>query len=124
MSAKREWKYLERNPRSSYRQLFIKGRKITARTLYGQMVGEDARTPEQIAHDFDLPLEAVLESIEYCESKPPEIDQDYRYDDLLMEASGMNHPDYKYNPRKYFRSVSPEERARIYREAYPNESDS
>lgn len=124
MPAKREWKYLERNPRSTYRQLYIKDTKFTARTLYGQMVGEDARSPEQIAADFGIPLEAVLEAIEYCESKPPEIDQDYRYDELLMEASGMNHPDYKYNPKKYYRTVPTDVRAKIYREAYPVESDS
>jgi hypothetical protein len=29
-------------------------------------LGEDARTPQQVAEDLELPLEAVLESIDYC----------------------------------------------------------
>ena len=81
-------------------------------------------TPEQVAEDYNVPLEVVLEAIEYCESKPPEIEQDYRYSELRMEANGMNHPDYKYHPSKYYRILSGEEEARIYREAYPPETDS
>ena len=73
------WAYLEMRPRSFYRQLFVKGRNISARTLYGQYLdGEDGpgRTAEQLADDFDLPLAAVREAIAYCESNPPEIRAD------------------------------------------------
>ncbi len=116
MSEKREWKYLERNPRSSYKQLSFKGRKLHARTVYGQIVGEEGRTPEQVAEDYGLPLEAVLEAIEYCESKPPEIERDYLRDQAIMEANGMNHPDYKYDPKKYYKPLSLEDLQRINRE--------
>ncbi len=75
-------------------------------------------TPEEVAENYDVPLEVVKEATEYCESKPIEIEQDYRYQELISEASGLNHPDYKYNPKKYYRVVPAEERARIYREAY------
>jgi uncharacterized protein (DUF433 family) len=116
MSEKREWKYLWRDPRSSYKQLSIKGHGVHARTLYGQMFGEDARTPEEVAEDYGIPLEAVLEAIEYCESKPPEIERDYLRDQAIMEASGMNHPEYKYNPKKYYKTLSLEDLVRINRE--------
>ena len=72
--------YLHRKPGSNYRQLFIKGRNIAARTLYGYHVaGEDwpGQTPEELAADFDLPIEAVREAIAYCESDPPEIRADW-----------------------------------------------
>ena len=36
-----------------------------------------ARRPEEIAAEFNLPLEAVNEAIAYCQSKPPEITQDF-----------------------------------------------
>jgi len=71
-----KWKYLVRKPKSNYQQLFIKDRWVAARTLFGQAVGEDSRTPGQLAADYQLPLEAVLEAIAYCESNPPEIRED------------------------------------------------
>jgi uncharacterized protein (DUF433 family) len=113
----RTWKYLEPRPCSSYKQLFIKGTKLTARQLYGQTVPSydtgEFRTPEEVAADYSVPLEAVLEAIEYCESNPPEIAADFRREERLMEATGMNHPDYKNNPKKYYRFLTPEERARL-----------
>jgi uncharacterized protein (DUF433 family) len=63
------YKYLTRKPKSVYKQLFIRDRWISARTLYGKYVNEESpMTPEEIAADYNLPLEAVLESIAYCES--------------------------------------------------------
>jgi uncharacterized protein (DUF433 family) len=116
-AAATQWKYLERNPRSSYLQLSVKGTKIHARTLYGQyMRAEDPMTVEEIAADWNLPIEAVREAIAYCQSKPPEIDEDFRVEEAMMEASGMNHPQYKSDPKKYYRAVPPEEKARIVRE--------
>ena len=50
---------------SNYRQLFIKGRKIRACIIYGLTVGEDSRTPEEVARDYEIPLEAVQEAIHY-----------------------------------------------------------
>lgn len=108
------WLHLARKPGSNYRQLFIKGRNISARTLYGQYLdGEDGpgRTPEQLAEDFDLPLEAVREAIAYCESDPPEIRADWEMEEALMQATGMNDPNYKHHPSP--RLLSPEERHRI-----------
>jgi uncharacterized protein (DUF433 family) len=87
------WKYLARKPKSRYRQLFVKDRWVAARTLYGQSVGEDALTPEQLAADFDIPLEAVLEAITYCRTDPPEVQQDREREEALVRASGMDDPE-------------------------------
>jgi len=84
---------------------------VPLRTLYGQAVGEEARTPEELAADYDLPLEAVVEAIAYCRSNPPEILEDWQREEAFMEAIGMNDPGYKYHGRP--RVLSPEERARI-----------
>jgi uncharacterized protein (DUF433 family) len=106
------WKYLEPRPGSSYRQLFVKGRRIRARVLYGRYMSEtNPQTPEQIAEDFDLPVEAVREAIAYCESNSPEIEEDFRREEALMEATGMNDPDYKYHPTP--RVIPSAERSRI-----------
>jgi uncharacterized protein (DUF433 family) len=115
MSGSHQYKNLERDPLSSYKQLSVRGRRIKARTLYGAYVREDEpMTPEEIAADYDVSLEAVLEAIAYCESNPPELEEDYRRDEALMEAAGMNDPGYKYNPTP--KLLSPQEIARIFDE--------
>jgi uncharacterized protein (DUF433 family) len=81
-----DWKYLERDPKSSYKQLSIKGRRIRARTLYGRyMSEEEPRTVEVIAQDYSVPIEAVREAIAYCESDPPEIREDFAVEEALAE---------------------------------------
>ena len=105
--------HLAPNPKSAYRQLFIKGTRIRARVLYGLYACQEPMTPEEIASDYGLPVEAVREAIAYCESNPPELLEDYAREEALMEATGMNDPDYKDNPSP--RLLSPQERARLER---------
>jgi hypothetical protein len=72
------------------RQLFMLGRNIAARTLYGlTFPGEDwpGRTPQELAADYDLPLAAVEEAIAYCASNPPEIRADWEMEEALMQAT-------------------------------------
>jgi uncharacterized protein (DUF433 family) len=61
-----QYQYLETRNGTRYRQLFVKGRGFTAERIYRETIGEEARTPEQVAEDFELPLEAVREAIDYC----------------------------------------------------------
>ena len=111
-STPNKYKYLARKPKSFYKQLFIKDRWISARTLYGMHVNEEMpMTVEEIAADYDLPREAVQEAIAYCESNPPEIAEDYAREEAIMEASGMNDPDYKYHPQPKF--LTAQEMARL-----------
>ena len=106
------WKHLVPNPKSAYTQLFIRGTRIRARVLYGlYMSDEEPMTPEEIAADFSLPLEAVQEAIAYCQSDPPEIKKDFEREERLMEACGMNDPNYKYGGK--FKLIPPEEITRI-----------
>ncbi len=113
MSTVTQYKFLERDPKSCYKQLSIKGRRIKARTLYGRyMSEEEPMTPEEIAEDYDLPIEAVLEAIAYCDSDPPEIREDFEREERLMEASGMNDPNYKYHGKP--KLLSAQELARLY----------
>lgn len=110
-----QYKYLERNPKSNYKQLFVKGTRIRARILYGKyMSEEEPRTVEQIAADHNLPVDAVREAIAYCETDPIEIREDVAREEAIMAATGMNDPGYKYHPSP--RLLAPEERARVYRE--------
>ena len=107
-----QWVYLVPNPKSAYRQLFLKGTRSRAEIIYGLTVdGSEPMTPEEVAAEYDLPLEAVREAIAYCESNPPEIAEDHRKEELVMEATGMNDLDYKYGGR--YKILSPEERSRL-----------
>ena len=65
MSENGDYQYLRPKRGSKYQQLFVNGR-IMAEVLYRETVGQEALTPEQVAREYDLPVEAVLESIHYC----------------------------------------------------------
>lgn len=94
----KQWVHLAPNPNSSYKQLFLKGTRIRADIIYGLHVNaEEPMTPEEIAADYGLPLEAVQEAIAYCQTNPPEIEEDFRREEARMEATGMNDPSYKYH---------------------------
>ncbi len=111
-SASITWQHLAGDPKSCYKQLFIKGTRIRARVLYGLFrSAEEPMTPEQIAADYSLPLEAVNEAIAYCEGNPPAIAEDFEREEQLMRASGISEPDYRQGGR--FRVVAPADVARI-----------
>ena len=87
-----QWKYLEPHPQSSYKQLFVKGTRIRAEVVYSWYVDvdpPDARTPEQLAADVNLPVEAVREAIAYCEADPPEIREDHQREREDLQAMGV-----------------------------------
>jgi uncharacterized protein (DUF433 family) len=105
--------YLAPNPKSAYKQLFVKGTRIRARVLYGWYACEESMPPEDIAREFNLPVDAVREAIAYCESRPPELLEDYAREEALSEAAGMNKPEYKYHPTPNL--LTPQEIARINR---------
>jgi uncharacterized protein (DUF433 family) len=106
------WKHLAPNPKSAYRQLFIKGTRLRARVLFGHFRSEEEpKTPEEIAADYGLPVEAVQEAIAYCQSNPPEIEEDFRREEALMEATGMSDPNYKFHGKS--KTLTAQEMARI-----------
>jgi uncharacterized protein (DUF433 family) len=61
------WQFLAPYPQSWRKQLYIKGRKLPASIVWGDMIVNEM-TPEESAEDWDLPLEAVQEAIRYCET--------------------------------------------------------
>src|SRR5437867_12119638 len=107
MSTGVTYQYLEPRLASLYRQLFIKGTRLHAELLYRAHINaEEPRTPEELAADYDLPLAAVREAIEYGKSNPPEVAAE-----AIMAASGQLEPDYKYHP--YPKILTPEDWARL-----------
>jgi len=92
----KNYEFLARKPKSNYKQLFVKDRWIAARTIYGKHIREDSpMSPAEIADDYGLPLEAVLEAIAYCETNPSEILEDAAREEAWMKAAGIGDPDQK-----------------------------
>jgi uncharacterized protein (DUF433 family) len=94
-----QWKYLEAHPGSSYKQLFLKGTRLRTEIIAGEMEDgepDDPVTPEEIAADRNLPVEAVREAIAYCESAPPEIEDDHRREEEHLQAIGVVDADGNY----------------------------
>jgi uncharacterized protein (DUF433 family) len=94
-----QWKHLEAHPQSSYKQLFIKGTRIRAEIIGDAMVDSeppDPTTPEEVAADWNLPIEVVREAIAYCQSNPPEIEEDNRREREELQALGVMDADGNY----------------------------
>src|SRR2546422_11463101 len=100
MSTEVTYQYLERRPRSAYRQLFVKGTRIRAELIYRAHINaEEPMTPEELAIDYDLPLPVILEAINYGRSNPPAIAADIAREEAIMAATGQSDPNYKYHPQ-------------------------
>jgi uncharacterized protein (DUF433 family) len=64
-SSTNQWQYLESRPHPWRKQLYIKGRRVKASVIYSDMI-VNHETPSEAAINWDLPLAAISEAIEYC----------------------------------------------------------
>jgi hypothetical protein len=96
MSTHVEYKFLKPKPGSHYRQLFIDGR-IRAEILYRETVGLEPLTPEAVAKEYGLPLEAVLESIDYCRCNQELLDAERAREAARIKAAARDR--WPYAPR-------------------------
>lgn len=87
--AQKTYQYLEARPGSNYRQLFLKGRRIRADLVYQDIHGPDAYTPESWAENYQVPLEAVYEALDYVEHNQPVIRADRDRETARLRASGL-----------------------------------
>jgi hypothetical protein len=58
--------YLGPRPGSRYQQYFFTGRNLRAETLYRATIGPEPMTANEVAEDYDVPVEAVMEAIRCC----------------------------------------------------------
>jgi uncharacterized protein (DUF433 family) len=61
------WQYLIARPHPWRKQLYIKGHKLLASTIWRDMTANQM-SPEQAAENWNLPLSAIYEVIDYCEN--------------------------------------------------------
>lgn len=88
MIRKSPYKHLERKPGSNYEQLFC-GR-IRAEVLYRETVGAEPLTPEEVAREYNVPLAAVLEAIDYCASHQELLDAERARERERIAAAGRD----------------------------------
>jgi hypothetical protein len=96
MDANGEYKYLKPKRGSRYRQLFVNGR-IKAEILYRETVGREPITPEEVAAEYDLPLQAVVEALHYCQQNPQILDEDRAREAATIKRDGRDR--WPYAPR-------------------------
>jgi uncharacterized protein (DUF433 family) len=96
MSERGEYKYLRPKPGSNYRQLFVNGR-IRAEVLYRETVGSEPLAPEEVAREYGLPVEAVLEAIDYCRRHQDLLDAERSREEARIQAAGRDK--WPYAPR-------------------------
>lgn len=88
-AAKTQWQYLEKRPHSWRQQLYIKGRKLTAFTVWSDMIVNEM-TPEEVADSKELPLAAVLEAIEYCQTHEKLLQEEADAERRYLEVRGVD----------------------------------
>jgi uncharacterized protein (DUF433 family) len=90
MTTQTPYQHLEPRLGSNYRQLFLKGRRIRAAVVDEAVYGPDPRTPEEFARDFQVPLEAVLEALDYVARNRPLIEQERDREAAKLRARGLD----------------------------------
>jgi uncharacterized protein (DUF433 family) len=91
-SSERQYKHLEARPGSKYRALWLKGRRIRAAVVWEYVHGPDHLTPEEIAKDFQLPLEGVLEALDYVDNNQEAVQRDRDRELATLRAQGIEWP--------------------------------
>ena len=94
MTTREQYQHLEPRPGSHYRQLWVKGRHIRAEVLYRLTIGTEPRTPAEVAQDYDLPVEAVHESIDYAMHNQALLEAERTSEEARMQQLGLHKPPY------------------------------
>src|SRR3954453_5216862 len=85
-----QYQHLEARPGSNYRQLFLKGRRIRAAVVDETVHGPDPRTPEEFAQDYQVPLDAVREALDYVARNRSLIEQERDREAGDIRARGLD----------------------------------
>ncbi|MBE9096897.1 hypothetical protein [Tychonema sp. LEGE 07203] len=82
------WQYLIARPHAWRKQLYIKGRKLLASTIWRDMTANQM-SPEQAAENWDLPLSAIYEVIDYCENNQELLKLEAEEERYRLEVKGV-----------------------------------
>ena len=105
------YRYLAPGPDSLHTKVLA--HSLRAEILYGETVGPDPLTPEEVARDYDVPVEAVLEAIHYCTENKELLEQDRQR--LLESCVSKGVPSIPQGPA--YKHLAPK-RGSSYRQFY------
>jgi hypothetical protein len=88
MESNGEYKYLRPKRGSRYQQLFF-GR-IRAEVLYRETVGREPLAPAEVAREYKVPVDAVLEAIDYCIKNKDLLDAERAREEAAIMMSGLD----------------------------------
>jgi hypothetical protein len=83
-----QWQYLEQRPHPWRQQLYLKGRKLKAFTLWMNMIVNEM-TPTEVADNWELPIEAVHEAIGYCQTHQELLTKEAEQERRYLEEKGI-----------------------------------
>src|SRR5262249_46821825 len=86
MADNSDYRFLKPKRGSRYQQLFF-GR-IRAEVLYRETVGTEPLSPEQVAREYNVPVEAVLEAIDHCLINKDLLDAERAREDAHIKSAG------------------------------------
>ena len=86
--SKTQWQFLEPRPSSWRKQLYLKGKKLTAFTVWSDMIA-NKDTLDETADNWDLPREAVREAIKYCENNQELLKSEAEEERRYLEEKGI-----------------------------------
>lgn len=86
---KTEWQYLEEHPHPWRKQLYIKGRRQRAFTVWMDMLVNNL-TLEEVADSKELPIAAVMEAIEYCENNRELLEMEAEEERKRLKEKGIS----------------------------------
>jgi uncharacterized protein (DUF433 family) len=81
------WQYLVERSHPWRKQLYIKGRKLLASTVWQDMMA-NGMSVEQAAENWDLPITAIEEAISYCETHQDLLKLEANEERYRLEAQG------------------------------------
>ncbi|MBW4578580.1 MAG: hypothetical protein KME42_03280 [Tildeniella nuda ZEHNDER 1965/U140] len=84
-----DWQYLVSRPHAWRKQLYVKGHKLLASTVWQDMVTNQL-SPEQAAENWNLPLFAIDEVIQYCESHQEILKLEADEERYRLEVKGVS----------------------------------
>ncbi len=84
-----EWQYLVARPHPWRRQLYIKGRKLLASTVWRDMIANQM-SAEEAADNWNLPLAAIHEAVSYCESHAELLKLEAEEERYRLEEQGVS----------------------------------
>ena len=84
-----QWQYLEKRPHPWRQQLCFKGRRLKAFDVWSDMIVNDM-TPQEAALNWELPLDAIEEAIEYCQTHQDLLRREAEEERHRLEAKGIS----------------------------------